>query len=110
MRNRGEIQLTQDEATELVDYYEEHRQERAKMKQEIGIEHPASHYIEALERYIEHLEDEYAPSQDACTISDIRNASVGTNMQPLLIPETWDKLLMESALQHHAARYTKNSQ
>jgi hypothetical protein len=109
LRNRGEIQLTQEEATELVDYYSDRPQELASMKNEIGVNHPATRYIEALERYIEHLEDEYVPSQDACTISDIRNASVNTKATRLT-PEAMSNILMESALQHHTARYTKKSQ
>lgn len=99
--------MIQEEASTLVGYYKEHAQELISMKNEIGVNHPATRYIEALERHIEYLEDEYVPSQNACTISDMRNASVGTNIQPLLIPEGINKLLMESLSHHHAARYPK---
>lgn len=42
----------------LIEYYREHTKERASMLQEIGMQHPATRYIEALEEWVKQLEED----------------------------------------------------
>lgn len=41
---------------ELVRYYREHPEERLSMLREIGVNHPSTRYIEALEAYVKELQ------------------------------------------------------